>query len=179
VVARQEVVKEAPLVVLHATEGGGVMVVGANGHHARLVGAPVALADVSGDAEDGEALPLLNVASSEASNDVTLTMRADVRRLNQLHKITKWGERYKHLSDQLDRQQTTRWKEAEVVATSPAPYNTWEYNHPSHRQVTPAPTHPSKAPGTRVTRIARWESKAGQPVIILFSRFAFPLVEYI
>jgi len=55
-------------VVLHGTERDVAMVVGADGHHARLVGSRVALADVGGDAEDGERLipPLRQLFSQGA-----------------------------------------------------------------------------------------------------------------
>ena len=57
------------------------MVVGVDRHHARLVGGLVALADVGGDAEDGERLrpPLRRLHTqgaqrclTEASNDVAI-----------------------------------------------------------------------------------------------------------
>ena len=44
--------------VLHGAEAGGAVVVRADGHHARLVGRAFGGADVGGDAEDGEWLPM-------------------------------------------------------------------------------------------------------------------------
>ena len=42
--------------VLHGAERGAAVVVGADGYQARLVRGAVAVADVGGDAEDGERL---------------------------------------------------------------------------------------------------------------------------